>query len=69
MNLFVLDSGISDKQTQDQTSGQIVELTLEPQALPVGTTLLPSTLVALFQPLIPYGILPAQIHLGSITGL
>ncbi len=48
MNLFVLDSGVSDTQTLKQSSGQILELTLEPQALPGGTTLLPSTLVRTF---------------------
>ncbi|HJS20323.1 MAG TPA: hypothetical protein VJ785_16360 [Anaerolineales bacterium] len=47
-NLFVLDGGSRRTQTQVQSSGQILELSLQPQALPPGTTLLPSTLVRTF---------------------
>jgi len=38
-HLFVLDGGST------QRTGSILELTLAPQALPIGTTLLPSTLI------------------------
>ena len=48
MNLFVLDGGSSQTPTQSQTGGQVLELSLQPQALPSGTTLLPSTLVRTF---------------------
>jgi uncharacterized protein YjiK len=47
MNLFVLDGGASTE-SQKQVDGQILELSLEPQALPSGTTLLPSSLVRTF---------------------
>jgi uncharacterized protein YjiK len=43
MNLFVLDGGSTTAQ-----SGQIIELSLVPQSLPPGTTLLPTSLVRTF---------------------
>lgn len=46
MNLFVLDSGISE--TKQTSSGQILELSLAPETLPAGTTLLGTTLVRTF---------------------
>ena len=48
MNLFVLDSGATDAQTQQTSTGQILEISLEPASLPAGTTLLPTMLVRTF---------------------
>ena len=48
MNLFVLDGGAANAPGQEQQNGQILELSLQPQALPSGTTLLPSTLIRTF---------------------
>jgi uncharacterized protein YjiK len=45
MNLFVLDGGTTSTTEQ---SGQIMELSLEPQSLPAGITLLPTSLVRTF---------------------
>jgi uncharacterized protein YjiK len=46
MDLFVLDSGVSE--TRQTSSGQILELSLAPESLPPGTTLLGTTLVRTF---------------------
>jgi hypothetical protein len=46
MNLFVLDGGQTSSQAE--SSGQMLEVSLEPQALPPGTPLLPTTLVRTF---------------------
>jgi uncharacterized protein YjiK len=45
-SLFVLDGGQTT--IQPESSGQILEVSVEPQALPPGTTLLPTTLVRTF---------------------
>lgn len=44
-HLFVLDGGVDSTDETAQRSGQILELTLNPMALPPGTTLLPGTLI------------------------
>ncbi|HEY3474053.1 MAG TPA: SdiA-regulated domain-containing protein, partial [Anaerolineales bacterium] len=46
MNLFVLDGG--EVSSEQESTGQILELSVEAQALPAGTTLLPTTLVRTF---------------------
>ena len=43
--LFVLDGGTTSSSSTVQTSGQILELTLDPMAVPSGTTMLPASLV------------------------
>ena len=47
-NLFVLDGGSSTTSTQVESSGQILELSLQAAALPPGTTAQPVTLVRTF---------------------
>ena len=43
--LFVLDGGTTSSAGTVQTSGQILELTLDPMAVPSGTPMLPASLV------------------------